>query len=81
MASKPEKACDKDLFCKGTGKSYEEDVQRFSLGLDIKVRKPTLPATLVIEKSDDIYERTCQHHRRDGIIRSSGCLKRSENIF
>ena len=29
---------------------------RFSLGLDIGEEKPTLPATLVIEKSDNISE-------------------------
>ena len=38
------------------GRVTREDVQRFSLGLDIKEEKPTLPATLVIEKSDDISE-------------------------
>ena len=52
----PKKHVTKTYFAKVQGRVTREDVQRFSLGLDIKEEKPTLPATLVIEKSDDISE-------------------------
>lgn len=52
----PKKHVTKTYFAKVQGRVTREDVQRFSLGLDINEEKPTLPATLVIEKSDDISE-------------------------
>ena len=52
----PKKHVTKTYFAKVQGRVTTEDVKRFSLGLDIGEEKPTLPATLVIEKSDDISE-------------------------
>lgn len=52
----PKKHVTKTYFARIQGRVTEEDVTRFSLGLDIGEEKPTLPATLVIEKSDNISE-------------------------
>lgn len=52
----PKKHVTKTYFAKVQGRVTTEDVKRFSLGLDIGEEKPTLPATLVIEKSDGISE-------------------------
>lgn len=52
----PKKHVSKTYFARIQGRVTQEDVTRFSLGLDIGEEKPTRPAELVIEKSGDISE-------------------------
>ena len=52
----PKKHVDKTYFARVRGKVTEEDITAFKTGVDIGEEKPTLPAELVIIKSDEISE-------------------------